>query len=325
MEPEQVMAIQAQITGLDSQIKDTSSIFKGGKNVDFWEMLGIDMSKEKKEAISESMQFAMDQLNQFMDYRVQMAERAVSVADAEVESAQRALDAEIEARNNGYANNVTMAQKELDNARKNQQKALQEQRKAQKQQAAIQALEQVGSLVTATAKIWASLGSWPPAAIAAIALMWSSFAASKVKAAQLTKNTTGTEEYGEGTVELLQGGSHQSGNDIDLGSKPDGTRRKAEGGEYFAVINKRNSRKFRKYIPSVINSLNNGTFASKYLNAYSGSDGIQINVSQQSNDLKELTDNVREIKDQNKRKTFVDGNGNLVVIYKNKKRIYKNN
>lgn len=325
MEPEQVMAIQAQITGLDSQIKDTLSIFKGGKNVDFWEMLGIDMSKEKKEAISESMQFAMDQLNQFMDYRVQMAERAVSVADAEVESAQRALDAEIEARNNGYANNVTMAQKELDNARKNQQKALQEQRKAQKQQAAIQALEQVGSLVTATAKIWASLGSWPPAAIAAIALMWSSFAASKVKAAQLTKNTTGTEEYGEGTVELLQGGSHQSGNDIDLGSKPDGTRRKAEGGEYFAVINKRNSRKFRKYIPSVINSLNNGTFASKYLNAYSGSDGIQINVSQQSNDLKELTDNVREIKDQNKRKTFVDGNGNLVVIYKNKKRIYKNN
>ena len=47
------------------------------------------------------------------------------------------------------------------------------------------------------------------------------FAASKIKAAQLAKQTGGTggtETYGDGTVELLEGGSHQSGNDIDLGT-----------------------------------------------------------------------------------------------------------
>lgn len=314
----EVQTIKNTIAKIDQEIQATRK--KKGK--DIYDLLGLKLDDDEKEAINTSISYAKEQLNSFFEAKLQIADAAVAASDKEIDAIQRRLDAELEARANGYANNVTMAQKELDAARKNQQKALQEQRKAQKQQAAIQALEQVTNLVTATAKIWGSLGGWPPAAIAATALMWSSFAASKVKAAQLTKNST--EEYGEGTVELLQGGSHQSGNDIDLGTKPDGTKRRAEGGEYFAVINKRNSRKFRKHIPSVINALNNGTFADKYLNAYSGANDVQINVNQESAELKELNDSVREIKEQNKRKTYVDGDGNLVIVYKNKKRIYKN-
>ena len=84
--------------------------------------------------------------------------------------------------------------------------------------------------------------------------MWGSFAYSKIKAVQAVGKS---EEYGEGTVELLSGGSHQSGNDVDLGTKSDGTKRRAEGGEFFAVINKRNSRRYRRIIPSVIGALNN--------------------------------------------------------------------
>ena len=95
--------------------------------------------------------------------------------------------------------------------------------------------------------------------------MWGSFAAAKIKAYQVTKPAT--EQYGDGTVELLQGGSHASGHDIDLGTKPNGTRRRAEGGEFFAVINKRNSRRFRDVIPDVINSFNDGTFADRYQRA----------------------------------------------------------
>lgn len=91
---------------------------------------------------------------------------------------------------------------------------MKEQQKAQKQQAAIQTLQQIGNMVTATALIWSQLGF--PLAIPAIAVMWASFAASKIKAAQLAKQTGGTggtggtETYGDGTVELLEGGSHQS-------------------------------------------------------------------------------------------------------------------
>ena len=133
----------------------------------------------------------------------------------------------------------------------------------------------------------------------------------------------GTESYGDGTVELLNGGSHQSGDDVDLGTKPDGTRRRAEGGEFFAVINKRNSRKYRRIIPDVINSLNRGTFAKKYLNAYN-TDGVNISLQQGSTpDLRDLKDDVREIKEQNRRRRYVDGNGNVVEVYKNLTRKFK--
>ena len=245
--------------------------------------------------------------------KVDAANRAVEAAQKEVESAQTALEAELQARANGYASNVAYAQKELEDAKKNEQKALKEQQKAQRQQQAIDTAQQISSLVTATALIWRQLGIW--GAIPAIAVMWGSFAASKIKAAQMAKNS-GTETYGEGTVELLQGGSHQSGKDIDLGQKPDGTRRRAEGGEFFAVINKRNSRRFRRYIPDVINSMNNGTFAHKYLNAYKGADLISIGASSGA-DLSKLERDVNAIKKQGERRTYLDKDGRIIIEYKN--------
>lgn len=250
--------------------------------------------------------------------RVQTAQAAVEAAEKEVDASQNALDAELQARANGYASNVAQAQKELEASKKNQQKAIKEQQKAQKQQAAIQSLQQIGNLVTASALIWSQLGF--PLAIPAIATMWASFAASKIKAAQLAKNTSNTEEYGEGTVELLEGGSHASGNDIDLGTKKDGTKRRAEGGEFFAVINKRNSRRFRKYIPDVINSLNNGTFAHKYLNAYGGENlPLMVNVSEKP-DLRKLSDDVSAIRKSGERKIYTDARGNEIREYKNVRR-----
>ena len=257
-------------------------------------------------------------LQDIAEARIQTAQAAVEAAEKEVDAAQNALDAELQARANGYASNVAQAQKELEASKKNQQKAIKEQQKAQKQQAAIQSLQQIGNLVTASALIWSQLGF--PLAIPAIATMWASFAASKIKAAQLAKNTTNTEEYGEGTVELLEGGSHASGNDIDLGTKKDGTKRRAEGGEFFAVINKRNSRRFRKYIPDVINSLNNGTFAHKYLNAYGGENlPLMVNVSEKP-DLRKLSDDVSAIRKSGERKIYTDARGNEIREYKNVRR-----
>ena len=323
----EVQTIQNTIKKIDQEIEQSKGEERG---TDIYGLFGLNLDDDQKEAINTSMQYALDALNTFTAARVAAADAAVEQADKEVSAAQSALDAELEARANGYANNVVQAQKELDLAKKNQGKALKEQQKAQKQQAAIQTLQQIGNMVTATALIWSQLGF--PFAIPAIAVMWASFAASKIKAAQLAKQTGetggtggtgGTETYGDGTVELLEGGSHQSGNDIDLGTKPDGTRRRAEGGEFFAVINKRSSRRFRKIIPDVINSLNNGTFAHKYLKSYSDGDGLTLNVTGQSPDLRNLSDDVREIKEQNRRRVYVDGDGNTIESYKNLKRKIK--
>lgn len=317
----EVQTIQNTIKKIDQEIEQSKGEERG---TDIYGLFGLNLDDNQKEAINTSMQYALDALNTFTAARVAAADAAVEQADKEVSAAQSALDAELEARANGYANNVVQAQKELDLAKKNQEKALKEQQKAQKQQAAIQTLQQIGNMVTATALIWSQLGF--PFAIPATAVMWASFAASKIKAAQLAKQTGGTggtETYGDGTVELLEGGSHQSGNDIDLGTKPDGTRRRAEGGEFFAVINKRSSRRFRKIIPDVINSLNNGTFAHKYLKSYSDGDGLTLNVTGQSPDLRNLSDDVREIKEQNRRRVYVDGDGNTIESYKNLKRKIK--
>ena len=320
MTEQEVKTIENTIAKINQEIEKSSGDERGK---DIYGLFGLNLDDDQKEAISTSVSFAMEQLQTFLDAKLAAADAAVSAADKEVDASQRRLDAELEARANGYASNVVQAQKDLDLARKTQDKALKDQQKAQKAQQAIQTIQQIGNLVTASALIWSQLGF--PWAIPAIAVMWGSFAASKIKAAQLSKQAQGggSESYGDGTVELLGGGSHQSGNDVDLGTKPDGTRRRAEGGEFFAVINKRNSRRYRKLIPDVIKSLNNGTFARRYGNAYAGGDGIILNVSGQSPDIRELQNDVREIKEQNRRR-FISVSDGTVELYKNLKRKYKN-
>lgn len=315
----EVRTIQNTIKKINQEIEQSKGEERGK---DIYGLFGLNLDEDQKEAINTSMQYALDALNTFTAARVAAADAAVEQADKEVDSAQSALDAELEARANGYANNVVMAQKELDMAKRNQEKALKEQQKAQKAQQAMQAIQQIGNLVSATAMIWAQLGF--PWAIPAIAVMWGSFAAAKIKAAQMVKSGgEGSESYGDGTVELLAGGSHQSGDDVDLGTKPDGRRRRAEGGEFFAVFNKRNSRRYRRLIPDVVRALNNGSFEKKYMNAYSGANGMTINVAGDNPDLRELQNDVREIKEMNRRRYIPTADG-TIELYKNLRRKIKN-
>lgn len=320
---EEVQIIKNTIKRINNEI-DRS--FANERGQDIYGLFGLNLDDDHKEAINSSVTFAKEQLQTFLDAKLAAADAAVSASEKEVSSAQNVLDAELEARANGFANNVVMAQKELDLARKNQDRALRDQQQAQRAQQAIQTIEQIGNLVTATSMIWAQLGF--PAAIPAIALMWGSFAAAKIRAAQLSRAGTGeaqSESYGDGTVELLKGGSHQSGNDVDLGRKWNGTRRRAEGGEFFAVINKRNSRRYRNVIPDVIKSLNNGTFSSKYMSAYDGATNFSINLNSRNPDISDLKNDVSAIREQNKRRIFVDGNGRTIEVYKNLKRKFNNN
>lgn len=154
--------------------------------------------------------------------------------------------------------------------------------------------------------------------------MWTSFAVAKVKARQVT--AIGSEEYGEGGLEFLEGGSHASGNDIDLGVNNKRRRRmRAEGGEALAIINKRRTRQYRKVLPDVIESFNKGTFEDKYLNAFAGADGANISiVSNSSTDLSKLERDVSSIRKQNETKYFTMPDGTVIMQYKNVKRIIKN-
>lgn len=292
-----------------------------------YELMGVGLDDDQQSALNTAIDSVKESIASIVDSWNAAADAALNAANAQVDAAQKTLDAEIEARNAGYANEVTTAQKELELSKKNQEQAIKEKQKAQKAQLAIDTITQASSLITASANIWSSLSGIPyvgPAlAAAALVAMWGSFALAKVKAAQVAGQT---EQYGQGTVELLQGGSHASGNDIDLGTKPDGTRRRAEGGEYFAIINKRNSRRYGHLIPDVINAFNDGTFADKYQRANAAMGGYAVGLVGGGNtDVSGLEKDVAAIREQGDRTQYVDGQGNTVIRYKNlTRKIYKN-
>ena len=283
-----------------------------------YELLGIGLDSDQQSALNTAIDSVKESISSLVDSWNQAADAALNAANAQVDAAQKTLDAEIEARNAGYANDVETAQKELALAKKTQEQATKDKQKAQKAQLAIDSITQASSLITASANIWSALGGIPyvgPAlAVAAIATMWATFAAAKVKAFQVSQQT---EQYGDGTVELLQGGSHASGNDIDLGTKRDGTRRRAEGGEFFAVINKRNSRRFRDVIPDVINSFNNGTFADRYQRANAAMAGLAVGMIGGTTDVSGLERDVAAIRKQGDYTQYNDGKGNVIYKYKN--------
>ena len=287
-----------------------------------YEVLGIGLDDQQQSALNTALDSIKSSIDSLADSWVQAADKAVQSANQQVEAARKVLDSQIEAREQGYANDVEGAQKELALAQQTQAKALKEKEKAQKAQLALDTVTQASSLITATANIWSALGGIPivgPAlALAAIAAMWLSFGAAKIKAFQVAGSSAETEQYGEGTVELLEGGSHASGNDIDLGRKKDGTRRRAEGGEYFAIINKRNSAKYRNVIPDVINAFNNGTFADRYQKANAAMSGLAVNlIGGGSADVSKIEKDVRAIREQGDESRYLDSSGNMVIKYKN--------
>lgn len=301
-------------TNLQGIQQNIEGISKKREINDIYGIFGLTLDDKQKEAISVSMQYATQALSDYINKRVEVANRAVELANSEVDANQALLEREMEARENGLANSVEFAEQALSQSKRTQREALKQQQRAQRQQAALQAVEQCNNLITATSQIWAGLGSFPPAAIAAIGVMWASFAASKITAAKATRQ----EQYGDGTVELLKGGSHASGNDISLGFKEDGTERRAEGGEFFAVINKRNSRKYRSIIPALINSLNNGTYQAKFGDSFN-TERNSLSLSY-SADMDRTNKILSEIEDNTSRRTYTE-NGKTVTEYKNVKTI----
>lgn len=326
----QIDAAKSTVKGIDRELSElddfVANIGKKGLGGTLLEKLGFD--DDQIDALGDAVNIVIEQLQSIMDAEVELAEQAVEAAEKRVEAAQKAYDAEVEARNNGYANNVATAKKELEQEKKNQQEKQKQLEIAKRRQESINTVIQASSLVTASANLWSAFSSIPiigPAlALAAIATMWTSFAVAKIKAKQVTASQS--EEYGEGGLEFLEGGSHASGNDIDLGTNNDkGKRMRAEGGEALAIISKKRTRKYRKILPDVIDSFNKGTFEDKYLNAFANSDSLSIALNDNSNiDLSKIEDDVRSIRKQSEVKYYTMPDGTVVMQRKNVKRTIKN-
>lgn len=316
----QIDTIKNTIKKIDQQMQEV-----GNKDYDIYSLVGINLNDEQKQAISESVSFAVDNIKSILAARVEAADIALQKAQEETQASQTKLDQEIEARNNGYASSVLSAQRELELNRKKEQQALKDKEKAQKAQEAIDTVQQVSGLITASVQIWKALAGIPiigPAlAATAVGVMFASYAASKIKAKSVAK-----EKLEHGGFEFLEGGSHASGNDIPIGTTRGGKQRTAEGGEALAVINKRNTRKYRSIIPNIINSLNKGTFEKSFANSFIPSGDLPgdvfVNSGFDSPDLKNIEKDLSEIRKRGERQRYTDSQGRLVEVYKNVKTTY---
>ena len=324
----EIKTAEATIQGLDRQIADLDNVWSqiSEKGLGGTLLSNLGFNDKQIAALTEAGNIILDQINEIMEAEVDLAEKEVELAEQRVDAAKSAYDAEIEARNNGYAHSVDTAKKELLLEQANQRKKEKLLAAAQRRQQAIDSITQASSLVTASANIWSvfsKTGPFGPAlAIAAIAAMWTSFAAAKIKANQVT---AATQEYGEGGIEFLEGGSHASGHDIDLGVTNRRKRRmKAEGGETLAIINKRNTRRYKKILPSIVDSLNKGSFEDKFLRAFNTPQNMLIsNNPTEPTNLSTLEKGVNDIKEQGRTKYFSLPDGSIVIIKDNVKRIIR--
>lgn len=261
----------AKLKGKQRRRVDIWDLLFGAKQTDEYGNVFKKLDDESKAFIQQlisGLETAIQYMDEFMDKRIEMAEIAVEAAQKESEAAKTNLDYEMEARANGYANNVDLARREYEEKLAIEQKAIDEKKRLQKIQESIDTATQISSLVTATAQIWAAYTKIPAGkvlAIAATALMFGSFAAAKIQAAQVANAKT----YGEGGMEYIDyGGSHASGKDVDFGRTKEGRPRRVERGEVVSVINKKNVEKYGvSNIEDIVNSLNNGTFEKQYISS----------------------------------------------------------
>lgn len=322
-----VAKLQQELSKVNDSLSFIGRVGKYGPSGALLSYMGFD--DDGLQAWNDAVSQVVSNLQEIAQAEVDIAQAAVDAAEKRVEAAQTAYDSEVEGRNNGYANQVATKKKELQQEKKNMQEKQKLLEQAQKRQEAINTVVQASSLITASANIWSSMSSIPiigPAlALAAIATMWTSFAVAKVKAKQATR--AANQEYGEGGLEFLEGGSHASGNDIDLHQRnSEGRNMRAEGGEAMAIINKRNTRKYKRVLPDIVNSLNKGTFEEKFANAFANGETVQNKFIQTESraDLTKLENGVEAIKKQNSERIYALGDGRMLIVKGNVK-TYMNN
>ena len=269
------------------------------------DLLWPDLDSDQTSALNSVFDQAKEALNSWMDARQKAADQAKKLADDEVSAAENALNREIELRNQGYANNVALRERELADAKKRQQEAAKLQQKAKKEELAVNTAMEASSMAVAVANLFKQFPLY--VAIPLTGVLLGAWASAKVSALNSIKST----KYREGGVMLLEGGSHQSGHDVNLGIGPDGSNLRAEGGEYFAVINKRNSRRYGSEIPNIVNALNSGMFEDRYIKT-SDAMGMLPRIIKADDgstvDLSAVESGVGALVKQGERTSWVEGN-----------------
>lgn len=280
--------------------------------------------KDLEKALKETANNIKDIISLYED----MAHAAVEAAEAQVSAAERVYDAELTAYENGYANNVEYARKELELRRNTLEEAEARERRYAEMKEQVDAAMNMASMIRTSynlaesaSNLMASGSKWGIVGVgiaaAAIAAMFATFAAARIQARKLSSM-----QYGEGGTEYIgYGGTHASGNDVDFGTMPDGRPRRIERGETVAVINAKQTSKYGySTVSDIIDSINKGEFVERYMTAFSGADGeftMNMSSSFDSPYLSDISRDLKAIRKGGEYSESVMADGSRIVRYKN--------
>ena len=214
-----------------------------GQKKTIWDILGIDTSTEAgQEFAAQVEQMAQQVIASFQAMaaaRTELAQQEVDESDSRLSKLEGELEREIQLAELGFASDVTLKRKEIEEEKKKNAAVKAELEKAKKSQMAIDTAIQASSLVTAIANIFKSLSGLPfgagiPIAIALSGLMIGFFIKSKVDAAKAAKARYGKSGFlsKDGVVEgryHSQGGQMlevERGEIVQVGD--DGKRKRVE-------------------------------------------------------------------------------------------------
>lgn len=240
-----------------------------GKKFDLFKMLGIGQgwSKTETDAVKAAATELLSNISQITDAIVEQYQRqidkrqeVIDQIDGDISNLEQQLDKEKDLREKGFANNVEVIQKELEAKKAQRAEELRQQQELQKQQEQIKRRQiaadsaiQLVNMITSSTEIYKSLAPLGPfgigLAIATIATMFGSFAATKIKAMQATQ--TDKQLFRGGG--WIDGPAHEQGGVKYYG--PSGAVRELEGSEF--VTNKKSARRYAK----LLEATNSGDFS----------------------------------------------------------------
>lgn len=236
-----IAQIKAQLATLDIESSITPD--GGNKPKSVWQMLGIDTGTEEGEAFARQVEEMAGRvvaaLQDMAAQRVELAEQQVDASDERLGTLEKELEQEIRLAELGFASDVDLKRKQIEEEKKKNAAVKAELEKARKSQLAIDTAIQASSLVTAIANLFKSLSAVPfgagiPIAVALSGAMIAFFLKSKIDAAKATKARHGLTGFLDSDG-IVHGRLHSHGGEkleVERGEllqvADDGSRRRVE-------------------------------------------------------------------------------------------------
>lgn len=206
---EQIAQIEATIATIQAKIANLQIPAAKKKGKGIFGLLGID-DENAQQAIKDATAQLIDAINQVSQARIDAAAKEVAALDEKISKQEEAVNREAEIAKEGLANDLQLEKDKLAELKKQRDAAAKEEAKARRAQIILDSVQQLSSLITASANIFKSLSSLPfglgvPIAIGIIGAMFGAFVAAKaraLKAAEAPKLRKGMR---------LEGRTHEQG------------------------------------------------------------------------------------------------------------------